>query len=185
MGQGTMRAFVVGFGVIAVVTLAGEATAREVSVEDLMTNPESYEVSVAGEIVVTGELVLDFQHRGGWVWTQLNDDEYVASPLRENGTLFGGNVGIGVRFEAAAFDEAGFVHPGGYRYRGPVVRARGEWRFRDELRGGESYLAVSSFDIVERERLLEEDVPIRTLIAAMALLLVGTGTSLARRMRRW
>lgn len=156
-----------------------QAAASEARVDDLLRDPASHS---GEEVTVTGELVGDFQRRGDHVWVQLNDDAYVWSPIREGGAA-GSNIGIGVRLPASLFDAYGLHHPGGYRYRGPIVRATGQWRFRDEGRGGESYLAVTSFEVVERERLLHDEMSVAVLVTGAILLAIGVGAPLVTRRR--
>jgi len=107
------------------------------------------------EVTVEGELVGDFGVRSdGTVWTQLNDDSYAERPLRQTGTHGEGNTGIGVRIDGSlAFD---LDQPGGYRWQGPIVRLTGTWHYHDLDRGGESYLEVTSFDVLESPTLLED-----------------------------
>jgi hypothetical protein len=108
------------------------------------------------EVTVEGELVGDFgDRRDGTVWTQLNDDSYADNPLRESGTHDEGNTGIGVRIAGDLNVE--LEHPGGYRWRGPIVRASGIWHFHDSDRGGESYLEVTAIEILEPARTLADD----------------------------
>jgi hypothetical protein len=74
--------------------------------------------------VVSGELVGDYGFRAdGWMWTQLNSDVYSSKPLRESGSLEGGNVAIGVRIPVDM--ASGLDSPGSYRQRGPLVTMTG------------------------------------------------------------
>ena len=159
------------FAAIAALVLgiASPAIAGEVSVADLVADGAAYE----GTVTVDGELVGDFQRRGAWVWVQLNGDAYADRPIPEGGPFAGANVGVAVRFAAGAFDAAGFDRPGRYGVRGPVVRVTGEWRYHDEGRGGESYLAVESFEVLERERRFEEDMPWAALLVGLGLAAIG------------
>lgn len=158
------------------------ALAKEVTVADLLADGASFE----GIVTVEGELVGDFQRRDAWVWVQLNGDSYADTPAPAGGTLTGSNTGIAIRFPHDAFDAAGFVSPGRYGVRGPVVRVTGEWRFHDEDRGGESYLEASSFEIVKRERAFDEGLPSGVLLAGVALLALGLFvSSLDRRRSRF
>lgn len=173
-----------GLAVLATLLIALSAPgAQEVSVEELVSDPGSFDADAVGEIVLTGELVGDFQRRGRWVWAQLNDDGYARRPLRQGGALTGSNVGVGVRIASTEFDAAGPGQPGGYRYRGPIVRLTGQWRYHDEARGGESYLAVTSIEVLENERLLHDDMPRGVLILGLALLALGGAVPLVRRAR--
>jgi hypothetical protein len=109
------------------------------------------------EVTVEGELVGDVGERqDGTVWSQLNDDSYARSPIRETGTHGEGNTGIGVRIDGSLGHD--FTHVGGYRWRGPIVRATGVWHFHDAARGGESYLEVTALEVLEQPRLLGEDL---------------------------
>lgn len=124
------------------------------------------------EVTVAGELVGDFGVRDdGTVWTQLNDDSYADRPLRESGTHGEGNTGIGVRFDGSlAF---GLEQPGGYRWRGPIVELTGIWHYHDVDRGGESYLEVTSFQVVEPARPLTQAAFWPWWIFGIGLLLVA------------
>jgi hypothetical protein len=110
-----------------------------------------------GEVLtVDGELVGDYGSRGdGWMWTQLNGDVYVSSPIIEGGSAAGGNVAIGIRMPIALAQ--GLDPPGRYRIRGPLVRVTGIWRYHDPQRGGETYLEVQSLTVIEPGRPLEEE----------------------------
>jgi hypothetical protein len=154
------------------------ASAGEVSVADLLADGAALE----GEIItVEGELIGDFQRRNEWVWVQLNDDSYVESPILDGGRLTGANLGIALRFSRALFDAAGFDEPGRYGVRGPVARVTGVWRYHDEDRGGESYLDAVSFEVVERERRFDEELPLGVLLLGLALLVAGGGIALISR----
>lgn len=159
---------------------AAPAGATEIGVTELLADPAAFDGT---QITLTGELIGDFQRRGDAVWTQLNDDPYVTAPLHDGGSLAGTNVGVGVRFPAGPFDAAELVAPGGYRVRGPVVRATGTWMFHDEERGGESYLSVESFEVVERERPIHEGGNWPVLLIGMALVMAGLVPVVARRRR--
>ena len=109
------------------------------------------------EVTVEGELIGDVGERqDGTVWTQLNDDSYARSPIRETGTHGEGNTGIGVRIDGSLGHD--FTHVGGYRWRGPIVRATGVWHYHAADRGGESYLEVTALEVLEQPRLLGEDL---------------------------
>lgn len=72
----------------------GTAAAEEVSVSELITNSEAMSRS---EVTVEGELVGDYGFRGdGWMWTQLNGDAYVRSPIREGDQPLSGTRGSGL-----------------------------------------------------------------------------------------
>ena len=67
---------------------------------------------------------------------------------------------------------------GGYRWQGPVVRVHGIWHFHDVDRGGESYLEVASFEVVQPARQLEDP-------AFWPLWLVGIGLVLGAYYLYW
>lgn len=101
-----------------------------------------------GPVVVVGELIGDFGFRNdGSMWSQLNGDSYALDPVLDGGVLTGGNIGVAVRIPQAL--AVGLDAPGGYRVRGPIVEVQGAWRYHDENRGGESYLDVTSLEVVE------------------------------------
>lgn len=120
--------------------------ADEVPVATIIT--ESADLDGA-TIVVRGELVGDFLRRSDVVWVQLNGDAYVDAPSRAGGGRAGGNVGIGARIPGTLAVLLEGEHPGGYRWRGPVVLATGVWRHHDPGRGGESYLDVVGLVVLE------------------------------------
>lgn len=155
---------------------AEPAEPMHVSVDALLSDPEAYTA-----VVVRGELVGDFGERSdGTVWTQLNDDPYVETPIPGGGSPAGSNVGIGVRIPAELWP--GFDRPGGYRVRGPVVELQGTWRYHDPDRGGESYLDVTALRLLEEPRDLEEGVDWLPLGLGTGLLaLAGVVALLVRR----
>jgi hypothetical protein len=163
-----------------VLAIGAPALAGEVAVTDLLIDGGAFDGEV---ITVQGELVGDFQRRGEWTWVQVNDDPYAEVPVPEGGALAGGNSGIAVRFPTVMFDGAGFEAPGAYGVRGPVVLVTGEWRYHDEDRGGESYLDVIGFEIVERERRFDEEMPLGVLLAGVALLGAGAAVRAGTRRR--
>ncbi len=150
----------------------------QVTVADLLADPETYEV-----VVVQGELVGDFGRRSdGTVWAQLNGDAYAESPLLEGGSLVGANVGIGVRIPADVWPS--LDRPGGYRYRGPIVELQGTWRYHDPARGGETYLDVTGLELLEAARPLAESMNWLPLGLGAGLLALALGVGLATRRRR-
>lgn len=157
----------VALALVALVGSAGPASAVEVDVSSLLADPASLN---GVEITVDGELIGDFMQRDEWVWVQLNGDSYAREPLGEGGQLGGSNLGIALRIPTAIFDAAGFETPGGYGVRGPVVRATGEWRFHDEARGGESFLAVTAVEVLERERRFDQPLPVGVLLIGLGLI---------------
>jgi len=107
------------------------------------------------EVTLEGELIGDFGFRGdGWMWTQLNDDSYVSTPIREGGVPVGGNTGVGIRMPISLGVD--LDPPGRYLTRGPIVRVTGIWKYHDEERQGESYLEVESLAVIEPGRQLDE-----------------------------
>jgi hypothetical protein len=133
---------VILFGVPGAPAFARQATA--VSVTDLLAAPESFNGTT---ITVQGELVGDYGfRRDGSMWTQLDDDSYAVAPVVDGGDLTGANIGIGIEMIAEIGRE--LDPPGGYRVRGPIVRATGTWRYHDSARGGESYLEAASVEVV-------------------------------------
>lgn len=143
--------------------------ADEVEVSQLVGSASDFEDV---QVIVEGELVGDYGERNdGSVWSQLNGDPYVDSPLREGGKLAGANVGIGVRIPGS--QAVGLDPPGGYRYRGPVVRLTGTWKYHDPARQGESYLEVSSLEVVQPGRYLDESVNWTPLVIGGVLLLAA------------
>lgn len=156
-------------------------TAGGVTVSDLVSDGALWSGKT---VTVEGELVGDYQRRGAWTWVQINGDSYAVQPAPEGGELTGANVGVAVRIPTAEFDAAGLSPPGRYGVRGPVVRVTGEWRHRDEGRGGESYVAATTVELVEAERRFEEEMPWAVLIAGLGLLGVAGMIVLASRGRR-
>lgn len=149
---------------------ASASAAEEVSVAEIV----GMAAELAGaEVTVEGELIGDYGFRDdGSMWTQLNGDTYVDQPLRNGGSPVGANVGIAVRMPVELAQ--GLDPPGRYRYRGPVVRATGIWKYHDPQRQGESYLEVQSLTVTESGRQLDEEVNWTAVILG-ALLLTGAG----------
>lgn len=143
--------------------------AQEISVSEVIDGAAELD----GEVIsVRGELVGDFGRRDdGWTWTQLNGDGYVDAPIREGGIPQGSNTGIGVRIPTRFMADLG--PPGGYRYRGPIVRVEGEWRYHDPERQGESYLQVESLVVVEPGYTLTEKVDWLPAVFGVALLAIA------------
>lgn len=154
------------------------AAADAVGVAELLDAADAYD---GREITLTGELIGDFQRRDEFVWTQLNDDPYVTAPLHDGGSLAGTNLGVAVAIPTEEFDAGGFQHPGGYRFRGPVVSVTGLWRYHDEARGGETYLAVTSLVVVEPERAIVEGGDLPVLLVGLALVALGLALPVIRR----
>ena len=146
------------------------AQGQIVPVADLLTAPARYD---GATITVEGELIGDYGfRRSGFMWTQLDDDSYARAPLVEGGALTGANSGIGIRMPEAVAE--GLSPPGGYRIRGPIVRATGQWKFHDPDRQGETYLEVSSIEIIESGVQLSEGPNAPVMFAGIVLLLIGS-----------
>lgn len=162
---------------ILLFTVPGIAGAtEEVSVSDLITDSEALDGS---EVTVVGELVGDYGFRGdGWMWTQLNGDDYVDSPIRDGGRPVGGNTGVGIRMPTRLGE--GLDPPGGYRNRGPIVRITGVWKYHDPARQGETYLEVTSMTIVEPGRVMHEEPRWIAMWAGLGLI---AGSLVLRRRR--
>jgi len=145
------------------------AQVQIVPVSDLLTAPARYD---GATITVEGELIGDYGFRSsGNMWTQLDDDSYARAPIVEGGELTGANSGIGLRMPAALAE--GLSPPGGYRLRGPIVRATGQWRFHDPARQGETYLDVSSIEVMEQGEQLTEGPDVPVMVVGIVLLVVG------------
>jgi hypothetical protein len=143
----------------------------EVSVEDLLADPKAFDGLT---ITVEGELIGDYGFRpGGSMWTQLNDDSYARAPVVEGGPLTGSNLGIGVRMSSAVGEQ--LDPPGGYRVRGPIVRATGIWKYHDPDRGGETYLDAATVETTEPGEDLEEGANWWALGGGIALLIISGG----------
>jgi hypothetical protein len=147
-----MRRLVTGVAAGMLVLLASPAFAGEVAVSELVADGASY---AGTEITVVGELIGDYgSRRDGFTWTQLNGDAYAYAPVVGGGALKGANVGIGIRMPTELAQ--GLDSPGRYRTVGPLVRVTGIWRYHDPVRQGETYLDVSTLDVVEPGRTLRE-----------------------------
>jgi hypothetical protein len=128
------------------------AAAEGTTVSELIADSEA----MSGEVTVRGELVGDYGFReDGWMWTQLNGDDYVHAPIGEGGEPTGGNTGVGVRMPLELSE--GLEPPGGYRNRGPIVRVTGVWKHHDPARQGESYLEATALTVVESGRPIYQD----------------------------
>ncbi len=165
---------------IAVLLVGPPAMAAEsVSATMLLESPQTFD---GQQVTVAGELIGDYGHRDdGTVWTQLNDDQYAFSPLRDGGRLLGGNVGIGIHGAADLFD--GIDPPGRYNRAGPLVIVTGIWRYHDPDRGGETYLEVGSLEIVRAGHPLNESVSTTTLLLGAVLIFAAAGALLLARRR--
>lgn len=154
--------------------------ADAVDVADLLENPTGH----VGEITIVGELIGDYGFRSdGFMWTQLNDDSYANDPILDGGNLTGGNVGVAVRIPSTIAEQ--LDAPGGYRVRGPIISATGTWEYHDAMRGGETYLNVTSVLVIEKGRDLSEHPNPVVLVTGLVLVagagLMGRRTPRARR----
>lgn len=148
-------------------SFSGTASATEgTTVSELISDSEA----IAGsEVTVEGELVGDYGFRqDGWMWTQLNGDDYVHFPILDGGEPTGGNTGVGVRMPVELGQ--GLDPPGGYRNRGPIVMVTGVWKHHDPARQGESYLEATSLTIVESGRPRSQDPQWLVMLVGLGLL---------------
>lgn len=160
--------FVFFLPVLAATPAFAQQAPTPVPVADLLEDPTGF----SGTITVVGELIGDYGFRhDGSMWTQLNDDSYTTAPVLDGGELTGGNVGVAVRIPQALAD--GLDPPGGYRVRGPVVRATGTWRYHDPDRLGETYIDVGSLELIEPGRVLSESPHPLALGAGIALIVIA------------
>ena len=165
-------ALVVSIGWLGSVPAAAQT--RVIKTSELRTAPARYD---GATITVEGELIGDYGFRGsGMMWTQLNDDSYARAPIVDGGELTGSNLGIGIRMPGAIAE--GLSPPGGYRTRGPIVRATGQWKYHDPERQGETYLEVFSIEIVEGGIRLSEGPNPAAIIGGLVLLVVALGVML-------
>lgn len=158
--------------IMVVVLIPSAALASEqATVTELVEHSAEYG---GRQVTVEGELVGDYGFRGdGWMWTQLNGDIYVESPIAEGGPPSGSNVGIGIKIPARLAQT--LDTPGGYHHRGPVVEVVGVWKYHDPDRQGETYLEVEELNVVEPGRRLDEGPDIRAIVLGL-LLLAGAAT---------
>lgn len=179
-----MRGLVVLIAAAALVVLpagtSGVAAQDTTNLSELIADPAAYDGNI---VIIEGELVGDYGfRRTGFVWTQLNQDSYAASPVAAGGILTGSNRGIALRLEAELAD--GLGAPGGYRRRGPIVRATGIWKYHDADRQGESYLDVLGLVPVEGDLPLSDRMSWMAVATGLALLAVaGVLTAVYRRAR--
>ncbi len=152
--------------------------ATDVTVSELLQDPAAFE---GRTMSVVGELVGDYGfRRDGWAWSQLNGDSYATAPLLEGGALSGSNAGIGIR--APAHVIRALDPPGDYHHRGPLVRATGTWRYHDEDRGGETYLDVTSIEVLRSGAELSEGL--NPVVAGVGAFLVVIALWLGYRSRK-
>lgn len=174
-----MRRFItlVAIATFLVVALAQQALAVDVTAKDLVDNGDAYDGMT---VTVVGELIGDYgQRRGGYTWTQLNEDVYVMEPIARGGEPAGGNIGIGVMVPTSLME--GLDAPGRYRQIGPVVALTGVWKYHDPGRHGESFLHVAELKPVRSGEVLSESPDWAALIAGAVLIVGGGALLLARR----
>lgn len=157
---------------------AAQSESVEVEAADILADPEAWE---GRRLSVIGELVGDYSRRPEGVWVQLNDDPYVEEPMTTGGTPAGANVGLGARIPTDLFDTAVTGDPGRYAQRGPVVLITGEYRANDPRLGGESYLEVSSIELLAAASELERPGPDIWLGIGIALVLAAALAATATR----
>ena len=75
-----------------------------------------------------------------------------------------------VQAQGLAFD---LDQPGGYRWQGPIVELTGIWHHHDNDRGGESYLEVISFQVLQPARPLDDPAFWPLWIVGIGLVLVA------------
>lgn len=144
-----------------------------VSVAELDTDPETWN---GRSVVVTGEIVGDYSIRSDVVWVQLNDDDYVETPLAERQAPSGTNSGMGVRLPLDVFDDS-WGPAGGYGVRGPIVEVEAVFRHNSPDDQGETFLDASSVELVEPSRPIEQR-PGSVLRASIGVLLTLSGAAL-------
>jgi LPXTG-motif cell wall-anchored protein len=167
----------VAIATFLVAALAQQAVAVDVTAKDLVDNGEAYDGMT---VTVVGELIGDYgQRRGGYTWTQLNEDAYVIEPIARGGVPAGGNIGIGVTIPTPLME--GLDAPGRYRQIGPVVSLTGVWKYHDPARHGESFLRVAELTRVRNGEALSEPPDWAALIAGAVLILGGAALLLVRR----
>ncbi len=149
-----------------------EDEATQVTIAELDSDPTSWN----GDLVsITGEIVGDYGNRGDIVWIQVNDDPYSETPIPAGGRLQGGNSGIGVRLPYSLFDHA-WGEPGGYRFRGPIVKVTGTFRYNSPDHLGETFIDAIEIELISPSEWnrIHLDSPIPGLIGGL-LILVGAG----------
>ncbi len=160
-----------------VVLLAPPALAIDVTAKELIDDGAEYDGMT---VTVVGELIGDYgQRRGGYTWTQLNEDPYVVEPIARDGRPAGGNIGIGVMVPSPLME--GLDAPGRYRQVGPLVSLTGVWKYHDPARHGESFLHVAELALVRRGEALSEPPDWAALVGGAALMVGGALMLYARR----
>lgn len=156
---------------------ATEAGPVEVEAADLLSDPEAWS---GRRVIVTGELVGDYSARDEGVWVQLNDDEFVESPVAQGGAAETTSRGVGALIPHAEF--AGIEGPPGrYGRYGPRVRLEGVFMHSDPARQGETYLAVDAARTLEPGREYPLPGPDPWLAVGAILVLAAIAITLAGR----
>lgn len=152
--------------ILAAGFLGAGSGVRAETVTEIIADPEGF---AGKQVTVVGELIGDYgERRSGALWTQLNEDSYALDPVALGGPLTGPNVGFGIRISKGDVPDLG--HPGGFRWRGPLVEVTGVWVYHDPDRGGESYLDVARIDIIEDAEALPIDhAPVPALLGGVLL----------------
>jgi len=165
---------------LILVPATGAIAQESVTTQELDADPGRF---ADRRLTIVGELIGDYGRRGDSVWVQLNDDAYVTEPLTETGKLAGTNSGIGVRIPATHFG-ADWGEPGRYGVRGPIVRVVGFFRYHDVDTAGETFIDVTSTELIERSRRIDVGglEPV-TFISGGAMIVVGIGLYLLGRWR--
>lgn len=176
--QGAIAAFLC---VLVLPATAWGAEATEVTVSDLLADPEVWD---GLRVVVTGELVGDYSRRDDGVWVQLNDDVFATSPVPAGGEPEGTNTGIGARIPPEVFSEGVGGAPGRYGRHGPIVSIEGVFRHSDPDLGGETYVAVDIVRTLTPSRAFAVPGPDLWLAIGIGLILVAGAITWPHRTRR-
>lgn len=155
---------------LAAPTAVLAADAVEVSVSDLLANPEAWNQQ---RVAIIGELVGDYSSRADGVWVQLNDDPYASSPVGAGGAPEGTNTGIGARIPTEMFSDGVDGPPGRYGRHGPIVRLEGVFIHSDPDLAGESYLEVDRASTLTPGRSFAVPGPDMWLAVGIGLLLTA------------
>lgn len=166
---------------LAAPTTVLAADAVEVSVSDLLANPEDWNQQ---PVAVIGELVGDYSRRADGVWVQLNDDPYAYSPVGAGGAPEGANTGIGARIPAEVFSDGVDGSAGRYGRHGPIVLLEGVFIHSDPDLAGESYLAVDRASTLTPGRSFAVPGPDMWLALGVVLLLAAGAITWPHRRRQ-
>lgn len=168
-----------GLVVLALLAPVLPAAATPTTSLELDREPEAWDGKV---VTLQGELVGDYSIRREGVWVQLNDDVYVDAPVAGGGELAGANLGVGLRIPLELFDSS-WGTPGRYRVRGPIVEVTGTFRFHDPAHLGETFVDVTSLELVEPSRQLPAENVVWPWQVGGGLLVLGAGFWLLARFR--